>query len=247
MLLAAFLAAVTRVACHAYYGHATGTAANAAWYAPLAALVIMALALTALPTSPWVGISLWGIVVIAEVSTGFLWHGRGWEHAAAFVGTRWPGSGKPWHGTALGRPVGRNEDIADERPKDAARRGFQPDAGRAVFDLAAASARFAQRVERVQAVDGRDILAGTLTTRLSAGQVTAHVHVAFCPPFASVPRLDFRHAAGPAARIKLGQILPHGARIDVKLDAPSAGPVFLELEIRATQEPEEAAADDQGN
>ena len=111
--------------------------------------------------------------------------------------------------------------------------------------MAAASARFAQRIERVQAVDGRDILAGTLSTRLAAGQVTAHVHVAFCPAFESVPRLDFRQAAGPAARIKLGQVLPHGARIDVKLDAPPAEPVFLELEVRAAKEPQQQAAADE--
>lgn len=243
MLLAAFLMVATRVACHTYYGHTTGTAAKVAWYAPLVALGIMALALTTLRTSPWVAAALWGIVVVAEVSTGVLWRGRGWEHAAAFVGTLSPGVAESWHGTALGRRFARKQGPADERPKVTARRGAQPDAGRAVFDLAATSARFAQRVERVQAVDGRDVLAGTLTTRLSAGQVTAHVHVAFCPPFAIVPRLDFRQAAGPTARIKLGQVLPHGARIDVKLDAPSPGPVFLELEIRATQNPEGAATD----
>ena len=78
------------------------------------------------------------------------------------------------------------------------------------------------------------MLAGTLTARLAPGQVTAHVHVAFCPPFPRVPQLDFRQVAGPPARIKVGQMLPHGVRFDVRLEGPSTEPATLCLEVRAS-------------
>ena len=110
--------------------------------------------------------------------------------------------------------------------------------GRGDFAEWAASAdACVQRFERVRSADGCDLLAGLISTRLRGGQSRAYVHVAFCPPFAAVPQVDFRQVAGPAARVKAGQVLPHGARFDVKLDNPAAEAVNLVLEVRAVHEP----------
>jgi hypothetical protein len=38
--------------------------------------------------------------------------------------------------------------------------------------------------------------------------------------------------AGPTSRVKLTQVLPHGVRIEVKLDRP--GPATIALELSAT-------------
>jgi hypothetical protein len=43
--------------------------------------------------------------------------------------------------------------------------------------------------------------------------------VAFCPPFAGTPELTAVQLDGPEARIKIAQLLPYGARLDVKLIA----------------------------
>jgi hypothetical protein len=74
-----------------------------------------------------------------------------------------------------------------------------------------------QQLTRLRAADGSDVLQGWLRAPLAAGQRTAHLHVAFCPPFATSPRLEFAQTGGPAARIKQGQLLAYGVRLDVKL------------------------------
>ena len=68
---------------------------------------------------------------------------------------------------------------------------------------------------------------------LPDGTRTATAHVAFCPPFAERPQFDVRRTAGPACRVKLGQLLPQGARIEIKLHAPAAASDRLSLEFTA--------------
>jgi|GEM_PF-2734467 len=100
-----------------------------------------------------------------------------------------------------------------------------------------------QRIVRAQAIDGGDHLQASLSTRLDVGQTTAQIHVAFCPSFARVPALDFRQIAGPAARVKLGQLLPHGARFEVKLSDPATAVSQVTLEVLARLAPVVAAAE----
>ena len=90
-----------------------------------------------------------------------------------------------------------------------------------------------QRIERVRTAAGDDILTGSVAASFSPGQATAQIHLAFCPPFAGVPRLDYRQTEGPAGRIKVGQSLPHGVRFDVKLSSPADVSTRLLLELRA--------------
>jgi hypothetical protein len=71
---------------------------------------------------------------------------------------------------------------------------------------------------------GRQQLSGWLRLPLQAGQRSGNLHVAFCPPFAEPPQVDFEHSGGPAGVIKAGQVLAYGARLDVKLAAPAEHP-----------------------
>lgn len=89
-------------------------------------------------------------------------------------------------------------------------------------------------IARLQTVDGRDALHGAWSTYLAPGQTTAQIHIAFCPPFAAVPRLEYRQVAGPPARIKIGQALPHGARLEVKLTAADGEESRVEINVVAT-------------
>ena len=80
---------------------------------------------------------------------------------------------------------------------------------------------------------------------LAAGQRTASVHIAFCPPFAQTPEVSAEQTAGPPARLKTVQVLPYGARFDLKLAAacPESADVLLEFiaECRPAEQPVPAA------
>ena len=69
--------------------------------------------------------------------------------------------------------------------------------------------------------EGGAELSGWLRIRLAAGQRTGSLHVAFCPSFGQVPEVQAEPVSGPDCRIKAAQVLPYGARLDIKLDAPA--------------------------
>ena len=152
-------------------------------------------------------------------------------------------SGGPWRrqpsglGPARNRSGTRLAEIDTLRPHDAA----ADDSIEAAANIGTEARpsrpvgldRASQRIERVQLADGADRLVGTLMAYFAPDQITAHVHVAFCPPFAAVPRIDYRQTVGPAARIKVGQLLPHGVRFDVKLAGRPQAATQLVLEVRA--------------
>jgi len=69
---------------------------------------------------------------------------------------------------------------------------------------------------------------------LAPGQRTGSVHVAFCPPFAGIPKVTAEQISGPPARVRVGVVLPHGARVDVRLAAkPSMAPQLVVLRFAA--------------
>jgi hypothetical protein len=92
-----------------------------------------------------------------------------------------------------------------------------------------------QQLTRTRTADETEELRGWLRVPFAAGQRTASVHLAFCPPLAAVPELAVEQIDGPEARLKTAQLLPYGARIDLKLAASSAsaGTVLLEFVARA--------------
>lgn len=87
---------------------------------------------------------------------------------------------------------------------------------------------------RGRSSSGTDVLEGRVREVFTAGQRTAVVHLAFCPPFTQAPKLAVRQIGGPTARVKVGPLWPHGARLEVKLSqaAARASAVCLSLSAR---------------
>ena len=104
----------------------------------------------------------------------------------------------------------------------------------------ALSPEVVQQLTRTQTPAGIDRLSGWLQTSLEAAERTSVVHVAFCPPFATAPRIAVRQASGPPARIRSVTILPHGVRLEIKLNFSSREPQRILLEFSA-----EAGANDE--
>jgi hypothetical protein len=92
-----------------------------------------------------------------------------------------------------------------------------------------------QQFSRSRSSDGTETVAGRWRVAFAAEQRTAWAHVAFCPPFPETPGCEYRQVEGPPARIKLGQLLPYGARLELKLSQP--GPASVVIEFQATNPP----------
>jgi len=95
-----------------------------------------------------------------------------------------------------------------------------------------------QQFTRSQAADGSEELSGWLRMRFLAGQRTANEHVAFCPPFARTPQVTVEQLDGPPVRIKTAQLLPYGARLDLKLTTAAQLPesVLVRFSARSRRE-----------
>lgn len=94
-----------------------------------------------------------------------------------------------------------------------------------------------QQLTRRHAADGMEELSGWLRVPVSPGQRTVSAHVAFCPPFCETPEVAVEQLDGPESRIKTGQRLPYGARIDLKLTSPAeeAATVLLQFSARSVK------------
>lgn len=95
--------------------------------------------------------------------------------------------------------------------------------------------RIVQQLMRSTTGEGVDTLRGSLHASFPQGLRTLSIHVAFCPAFAERPRMEFRQTSGPAARIKLAQLLAFGARFDIRLAATAQVEETVVLEISAVQ------------
>gem|GEM_PF-1362617 len=90
-----------------------------------------------------------------------------------------------------------------------------------------------QQWTRSRLSDGSEQVLATLRAELAAGQRTASIHLAFCPPLADVPELEFEQVDGPDARIQQGELFRHGARLDVRLAEPAATACSVVIELAA--------------
>jgi hypothetical protein len=100
-------------------------------------------------------------------------------------------------------------------------------------DVSPRSAEMHQQLTRASLADGADRLAGWLQATFAPGERTSTVHVAFCPPFAEPPKVSLRQTSGPATRIKPGQILAHGVRLELKLNFASRAAERVLVEFAA--------------
>lgn len=82
-----------------------------------------------------------------------------------------------------------------------------------------------RRVERSVGPAGEDICWGQIRSEFLPGQRTASIHLEFCPPFQRSPELHVEQVDGADATVKTTQILPYGARLEVRL-AQSASECF---------------------
>ncbi len=95
-----------------------------------------------------------------------------------------------------------------------------------------------QQLTRSRTADGGELLSGWLRVDLAAGQRTANLHVAFCPPFARTPRISVQQVGGPEARVKTVQALPYGVRFDLKVsdEGPEASTLVLQFAAAVSAE-----------
>ena len=127
--------------------------------------------------------------------------------------------------TAVGRianPSSQEADLPDElaiRPTETS-----PSAG-------VPGEEVLQQLTRSRTADGGELLSGWLRVDLAAGQRTANLHVAFCPPFARAPRISVQQVDGPETRVKTVQTLPYGVRFDLKVadEEPEASTLLLQF------------------
>jgi hypothetical protein len=90
-----------------------------------------------------------------------------------------------------------------------------------------------QQLIRGESEDGAEVFSGSVRLAFAPAQRTGSVHVAFCPPLRTTPTIEVLQVEGPEARVKLAQLLPYGARFDLKLAATSQEPTAVVLEFTA--------------
>ncbi len=106
-----------------------------------------------------------------------------------------------------------------------------------------------QEFVRSRQPNGGELLTGWMRVGLASRQRSTAVHLAFCPPFARTPAIRVIQRDGPPARIKESQVLPFGARLDVKVSqvVEIDTNLLLEIVVRAdmTADLPESAANSQ--
>lgn len=102
-----------------------------------------------------------------------------------------------------------------------------------------------QRLSRFSTAEG-ERLSGWFRVPFAPGQRTATAHLAFCPPFASPPKIEIEQTHGPSARIQTELVLCHGARFGVKLTqaTPADASVTVEIVVLAADSTGDIASSD---
>jgi hypothetical protein len=180
-----------------------------------ASLLALGGALSIPGTAPLGLVLFWGVMAGEEIAA--------WGPA---LRPAWP------FGPARGKP--HSDALPQDRTPGAA--GWP---GGKVFWTGPGSADVVQQQVRTRSADGTELLCGWLRVPLAPGQRSASVHVAFCPPFARTPLVDVQQREGPPARVKAAQLLPQGARFDVKLALPSEAAQPVVLEFSAQSQPDQ--------
>lgn len=93
-----------------------------------------------------------------------------------------------------------------------------------------------QQLTRLRDPRGGESISGVLSAEFAPEQKMSELYIAFCPPFGRTPQIEFEQTEGPPARITLSRVLPHGARLDVRLSQESAASSRVCVEIYASGE-----------
>jgi hypothetical protein len=175
-------------------------------------------------------LAYWGLLLVAE---GLSWELLRHQAAGKFLETaalpvvdsaRPPAcqetSAQPLPASALSTPMHlQTADIELQADSCEEAAGTQRDEG------------LLQQLTRRRLDDGCEVLEGWLRVELTAGQRHAAAHVAICPPLAGQPVCYAEQSDGPDAQIKVAQVLPHGARLEVKLDRPQSEASHVDIEF----------------
>ncbi len=175
--------------------------------APTVAVVVASAAIS-LPESSTAGVStMWCIVLAIEIAS------------YAAVRLRWR--------RASSQPVRPSRQRRKKEPEvrfDIAHAGGPP------HILAEG---LAQQIERGVTDESDEFCHGLLRANFAASQRTETVHVSFCPPFMTVPEFHVEQVDGPDAKVKVAQVLPYGARVEVRLNRAPSESVQTVLEFSA--------------
>ena len=117
------------------------------------------------------------------------------------------------------------EDVHEESPETEAL------AAETIAAEMIADESITQQMTRRREDDATESIEGWVRVDFAAGQRHAAAHLAICPPLDRVPHCFAEPSDGPAATVKVGQVLTHGVRLDVKLDAPTSEPACVLVEF----------------
>jgi hypothetical protein len=93
-----------------------------------------------------------------------------------------------------------------------------------------------QHIQRAITEDQRDACFGWVRADFQSKQRTESIHLAFCPPFLATPTVDIQQLDGPDLQIKTAQVLPYGARLELRLGRACDKPVSATIGFTAVEE-----------
>jgi hypothetical protein len=97
-----------------------------------------------------------------------------------------------------------------------------------------------QRILRAHGEHGGELIYGTIQCDFRGGQRQQNLHLAFCPPLASIPDLSADQLAGPPVQIRPTMVESFGAVLELKLSSPSKQPERVQLQFYASERPADA-------
>lgn len=92
-------------------------------------------------------------------------------------------------------------------------------------------------IERRALAEGGEQIVGSLVAAFATHQRTLDLHLPFCPPLATLPTVEAETVEGPAARVRVVQVLANGARLEVRLDEPAFEPTRVLVQVLALAAP----------
>lgn len=196
------------------------------WLSCSACLLAIAVAVSLPRDDWWVAAGFWALLVIEET---WAWRPAVWRRTRRDA----PATPAP----PPDPPRTASPEVLSPEPPVQPPVEPQPDPP-AATPVATPAEGVLQQLTRSRAADGSERLSGWLRAPFLAGQRTASVHVAFCPPFAAIPELSVKQIAGPPARVKTAQLLPQGVRLDLKLASSAEEPHDVALQFSARSESE---------
>ncbi len=223
---------------------AAGVAVRLGWLLPIGAARVRRLDLAVMATTSFAAAALCGglclppgtplaavivlrVVLVAEEGWAWLWYIRKWSRNGSSPIPRSPESSvaQKRGQNCFSRAASPSESLKDEK------KSSDP--------FLTPAAQVTQQFTRSETADGAEELSGWLRLPFAPGQRTGSVHVAFCPPLRITPELTVEQIEGPEARIKTAQLLPYGARFDLKLATSAEEPTAVLLQFTARTPREE--------